>query len=287
MRKRLLPFCMALIMAMTMTSTVAFAGTDGSVQYGTKANVEQPEAAEPAGQIIDFDHAQPKAVFRQDLDDNMQAATVTDDRDYLEVAKPKPGQTYYLGEKIKSKYAIYDFWDVYYSRADIYVYDSSGNMIGYAIGDRANENTWTTYKQTIPLSTDYFSTGNYDFVFYNVPCYEDGTAVDYWSNMNPPRVIINLNVRILNPPSSLRLVSRSGGRITITFPKAKGAGKYKIYRSTSVNGKYKCIKTTGKRKYVDTKVKKGTTYYYYVKSMRNKNGKILSERSSIWYVPAF
>ena len=63
---------------------------------------------------------------------------------------------------------------------------------------------------------------------------------------------------------------------------------------TLLNSKKKTV--SGKVYYSDSKtspsavvfgVKKGTTYYYYVKSMRNKNGKILSERSSIWYVPAF
>ena len=281
---------MALIMALTMTSTVAFAGTDGSVQYGTMADIEQPaaaETAEPADQAAVFDWTQPKAVFRENLSDDLMACVVKDDNDYLRVYKPVPNHVYYVGEKIKTKNKVRSTWDNYYTRSDFYTFDSSGELISYVIGDLANPTGWTSYRGKQPLSPAYYTTGNYTMMFANVPCYSDGREVDGWGSWGVPTVLIDFKVRILNPPSSLKLVSRSGGRITITFPKAKGAGKYKIYRSTSVDGKYKCIKTTKKRKHVDTKVRKGTTYYYYVKSMRNKSGKILSERSSIWYVPAF
>ena len=290
MRMRILPFCMALIMALTMTSTVAFAGTDDVIN-GTKVDVAAPAAEEigAADQALapDFDKTQPEALFESSLSEDMQACTEKSQDGLLKVYKPAPGKVFYVGEKIKTKNSVYDSFTDYYTRSDFYTFDANGNLIDGVIGDVAKRNTWTTYKGQLPLDPAKYTTGGYTMMFVNVPCYSDGTAVDGWGSMDVPKVLIKIKVKILKPPTKLKLRSWPGGKIVLTFPKCKGAGKYKIYRTTDpYNGTFKCVKTTGKRKYVDRKVKKGKNYYYYVRSMRSKSGKILSDPSSIWYVPA-
>ena len=70
-------------------------------------------------------------------------------------------------------------------------------------------------------------------------------------------------------------------KVTVTFAKASGASKYKIYRSAKKTKGYKAIKTTTKTKYVDKKVKKGKRYYYKVKSIRTVIGTVNSGYSKI------
>ena len=67
-------------------------------------------------------------------------------------------------------------------------------------------------------------------------------------------------------------VSKNGGIILSwkKVPKAKG---YMIYRSTSKNGTYKCVKTTSKLSYRDTKsLHRGKTYYYKVVAYTKEAG---------------
>ena len=67
------------------------------------------------------------------------------------------------------------------------------------------------------------------------------------------------------------------GQYKLFWTKTTNTVKYKVYRATSKNGTYKLIKTVpGDRyHYTDTTAKKGTRYYYKVKSVK-KNGKIKS-----------
>jgi len=62
--------------------------------------------------------------------------------------------------------------------------------------------------------------------------------------------------------------------LKISWSKAKNAKKYKVYRATSKNGKYKLIKTTTSRSYSNSKLTTGKTYYYKVRAINGKkNGK--------------
>lgn len=60
-------------------------------------------------------------------------------------------------------------------------------------------------------------------------------------------------------------------KIRITWNRVTGASGYKVYRSSSLNGKYTRIRTTGALSYTD-KVKNGKTYYYKVRAFK-KSGK--------------
>ena len=84
-----------------------------------------------------------------------------------------------------------------------------------------------------------------------------------------------LTLKKLKAPTKLK-VKAGKKKVTITYKKAAGAQKYQIYRSTKKSKGYKKIKTTGKAKYVDKKVKKGKRYYYKVRSVRSKYGTVRS-----------
>lgn len=65
------------------------------------------------------------------------------------------------------------------------------------------------------------------------------------------------------------------GQCRLYWTKTTNTEKYKIYRATSKNGKYKLIKTTKGYSYTDTTAKKGNRYYYIVKAIKT-NGKTKS-----------
>jgi len=59
-------------------------------------------------------------------------------------------------------------------------------------------------------------------------------------------------------------LSVSNNKIKIYWDYVIGASNYTIYRSNSKNGKYKAIKTVTSNYLIDSNLKKGKTYYYYV-----------------------
>lgn len=64
--------------------------------------------------------------------------------------------------------------------------------------------------------------------------------------------------------------------IRVTWNKVSGANGYRVYRSTSKDGKYTSIGSTAKNSavtFLDKKAVTGTTYYYKVRAYRNVNGK--------------
>lgn len=67
----------------------------------------------------------------------------------------------------------------------------------------------------------------------------------------------------------LKAKGSSYNHITLKWKKAKGATKYRVYRSTKKDGKYKRIKTVKGTSY-SNKVKTGVTYYYKIISYSGK-----------------
>lgn len=57
--------------------------------------------------------------------------------------------------------------------------------------------------------------------------------------------------------------------VKLNWNKVSGATQYKLYRSTSKNGKYKCIKTLNSKtsSFTDSKLKSKTKYYYKIKAV--------------------
>ena len=65
---------------------------------------------------------------------------------------------------------------------------------------------------------------------------------------------------------------RVKSKVKLTWKKVKGADGYEIYRATSKKGKYQKIKKLKKGtivSYTDGKAKKGKTYYYKVRAVKN------------------
>ncbi len=83
----------------------------------------------------------------------------------------------------------------------------------------------------------------------------------------------------------LTVIYSSIGDVKLTWKKVNGAKGYVIYRSTKKNSGYKKIKTITSSKtlsYVDSGLKNGKTYYYYVKAYAKSGGKtVYSTKSSI------
>ena len=70
--------------------------------------------------------------------------------------------------------------------------------------------------------------------------------------------------------------SENYNTIRVTWNKVSGANGYRVYRSTSKDGKYTSIGSTAKNSavtFIDKKAVTGTTYYYKVRAYRNVNGK--------------
>lgn len=59
----------------------------------------------------------------------------------------------------------------------------------------------------------------------------------------------------------------------VSWNKVSGASGYYVYRSDSINGKYKKIATTTKTNYYDKKAKEGITYYYKILPYRKVGGR--------------
>lgn len=84
----------------------------------------------------------------------------------------------------------------------------------------------------------------------------------------------------LSAPKITSIKSTSSSKVTMKWKKVKGAKRYKIYRASSKNGKYKYIKTVKKNKYTDTSVVCSTKYYYKVKAYTNISKKSINSKCS-------
>lgn len=80
--------------------------------------------------------------------------------------------------------------------------------------------------------------------------------------------------------------NKKKNKLTISWKKSSDAKGYEIWRKTGKNGKYKRIKTITKKstvKYTNSKLRKGKTYYYRVRSyaIGNKGQKVYSSWSGV------
>jgi alpha-tubulin suppressor-like RCC1 family protein/fibronectin type 3 domain-containing protein len=74
---------------------------------------------------------------------------------------------------------------------------------------------------------------------------------------------------VLNAPQQLQAVSQSPFSIKTTWSPVQGASGYEIYRSSTLNGPYTFVGTSGLNTYLDSSgLISGRTYYYRVKAFR-------------------
>jgi len=111
---------------------------------------------------------------------------------------------------------------------------------------------------------------------YNRIAYFSGSVDDFmveygqYGYVNMIHKVTKYKNRI-TPKLAIRKVP--DGRGQLCWTKTVNTEKYKVYRATSKNGKYKLIKTTSTYKFKDTTAERGKTYYYKVKAVK-KNGKV-------------
>lgn len=77
----------------------------------------------------------------------------------------------------------------------------------------------------------------------------------------------------LGVANNVKAVRKSSSSIMVSWGAVGGRTKYEVWRSTSANGKYTCIKTTTSTSYTNTGLKKGTTYYYKIVAYRTVGSK--------------
>lgn len=88
------------------------------------------------------------------------------------------------------------------------------------------------------------------------------------------------NIKLASP--NVKLTSNYS-RVKLTWKKVKSADGYQIYRSTSVNGKYKKVKTYtsgSKVSYSDTKAKFNKNYYYKVRAYQKVTVKVNGKKKT-------
>lgn len=82
--------------------------------------------------------------------------------------------------------------------------------------------------------------------------------------------------KTLKATSVTAVKAESSTKLTITWKKVSGIDGYQVYRSTSKNGTYEKIATVDSYKttsYTDKKVKAGKTYYYKLRTYKQKDKK--------------
>ena len=90
------------------------------------------------------------------------------------------------------------------------------------------------------------------------------------------------SVYVLKAPSSVKIYTINSSTQKISWKKINAADGYCIYKSNTKNGKYAVCGFTKSNSFISKKLKKGQTYYYYVKAYYIKNGvKQYSKKSSI------
>ena len=76
----------------------------------------------------------------------------------------------------------------------------------------------------------------------------------------------------LGNASGLKAEAAAYNKVKLTWTAVSGATGYKVYRSTSKDGKYTKVGTATKNTYIDSSVKTGTKYYYKVCAFKTENG---------------
>lgn len=64
--------------------------------------------------------------------------------------------------------------------------------------------------------------------------------------------------------------------VKLTWKKVEKASYFKVYRATKKNGKYKCIASTKKIRYIDKSVKGGKKYFYKIQAVGEEGGTSVS-----------
>ena len=152
--------------------------------------------------------------------------------------------------------ATYVKWSAAAGATSYKVYRSTNASTGYtAIGTAAG----TTY---IDNKTAWGKT----YYYKVLPCAKAGTKNTYGSYSKAAGIAL----KPLNVSSITSVKSAAYNKVKVSWKASEGATAYRVYRSTSKNGKYTLAGTTTKTTYTNS-VTTGQTYYYKVRAYC-KNG---------------
>ncbi|MEG0829611.1 MAG: C40 family peptidase [Anaerovoracaceae bacterium] len=145
--------------------------------------------------------------------------------------------------------------------------------LGGAEGYKLYKVDTTTGKATLEKNikdgnvTGYQDTGlNYNESYsYKVRSYQTASGTTYYGKYSPERV-----KKVINPPPTIKKITRRQNNITVTWKNVEGSVKYKLYRAIAKApekaGPYKEIAKTSKTEFVDENVDPEETYYYKTRS---------------------
>ncbi|MBQ1395500.1 MAG: hypothetical protein IIY86_04965 [Lachnospiraceae bacterium] len=197
--------------------------------------------------------------------------------DNIDISKPTNGKTIYIGETIKFKARVWNPWGgTYWCRPFAMIIKDGASKTSK---EKAYDYMTSAGYMDISASfaTSKLKKGTYYLAVILMPIYA-GTTVEVPINgsyNNKPAAGLTLHLKKLQAPGSVK--AKAGKKkVTVTYAAAKGASSYIIYRSTKKSSGYSKIGTSKTTKYVDKKAKKGKTYYYKVKTVRNVSGKVTS-----------
>ncbi|MBO5228064.1 MAG: fibronectin type III domain-containing protein [Lachnospiraceae bacterium] len=166
--------------------------------------------------------------------------------------------------------------------ADEKKYTVNGWFISKEGNDNTSENAYynnsVTYSEYYGVEGSIKGTTAYDYAqleegvkyyYYVVAFGEKGSQIASYvtSKSNTKAYASGKPASVVKTTLAVELANKKSKKVTITFNKVAGAKKYNIYRATKKNGEYKLLKTVTKTSYTDTKVKKGSTYYYKVEAV--------------------
>lgn len=279
MKRRL---AILICIAMVLSLLPAYAMADDSAKNTDRKAVSQTvqsggvKMQKPEGTNSD-------AVRNVALDDFVKSSKkdIVYDDSWVTIYRPSYGEVIYQGEKLWTDYAQYDTWESWYTIPVEAVFDFNDEMVFYNeySGSIVPIDDWAFWTGKVNINSKNLAPGRYTFMVLNAPAYSDGTSVYNWpSDFEVPYDFSDFAIRKFRAPTNVRLTAGKK-KVTIRFNGSTGAGKHQIYRSTKKYSKYKRIKITTKKKFVDKKVKKGKRYYYKVRAVRNasKKGKIFSK----------
>jgi len=143
-------------------------------------------------------------------------------------------------------------------------------ITGYQIRRSTSKNG--TYKHIkFTKSTGFTDTGRTagKTYYYKIRSYKNVDGKKIYSSSAS---VVSVKPRPLKV-TGVKTVKSEPGKAEISWKKQANVGGYQIVRSTSENGTYKSVGSTGKRIFKNTQLTHGKTYYYKVRAYKTVKGK--------------
>lgn len=139
--------------------------------------------------------------------------------------------------------------------------DSKGNLLGGHSTHTFIFMSWANKEKTLMNICDN-QVGTYGGVYHTRTILKskltDATAFFYRTTLTDVSTILKVNPK-------MTVKSTAYNKVELSWGNATSAYGYKVYRSTSKYGTYTNIATTKNKKYIDTTVVPGKTYYYKIR----------------------